>query len=494
MKYRSTRDSKVYLDPKEALLKGISDEGGLFIPEAFPRLGNIENMLEMKYKDLSYYILGKFFTDFTPDELSKCVNGAYNDINFSNPHIAPIRKTNDRYFIELYHGRTSAFKDMALSIFPYFIQTALKDSKDFNDIVILVATSGDTGKAALEGFKNLDNIKIATLYPENGVSSIQKRQMQTQEGDNVYVLGVNGNFDDCQTTVKDIFLNSDFNKELNKEKTQLSSANSINIGRFLPQIIYYYSSYINLVKFGEIENNEKINIVVPTGNFGNILAAYYAMKMGLPVNKLICASNDNNVLTEFLNTGIYDKNRELILTTSPSMDVLVSSNVERFLYHMSNSNSGIVSDLMNDLNNYGKYSVNDEIKNNMDFVKGYCANEEEVNLKILTTLLEEKYLIDTHTAVASVAYDKYLVESKDYSKTIIASTASPYKFTSDILKALSIETENLNDFEIMEKLSSLTFTEIPYNLSSLENKEIRFKDNSSKENILEKIKEFIEDN
>lgn len=493
MKFKSTRDSNVYIDPKKALIKGISDEGGLFIPEEFPRLGSIKNMLDMQYKDLAYYILGKFFTDFTPDELSECVNGAYNDINFSNPHIAPIRKTSDRYFVELYHGRTSAFKDMALSIFPYFIQTALKSSKEFKEIVILVATSGDTGKAALEGFKNIDNIKIAVLYPEDGVSSIQKRQMQTQEGDNTYVLGVIGNFDDCQTAVKDIFLNKNFNEELNDKKIQLSSANSINVGRFLPQIVYYYSSYINLVKYGEIEDGEKVNIVVPTGNFGNILAAYYAMEMGLPVKNLICASNDNNVLTEFLNKGVYDKNRDLILTTSPSMDVLVSSNVERFLYHMTNNDSETVAKLMKDLNENGFYELDEQTRSNMDFVKGYFANEEEVNSKILNTLLEERYLIDTHTAVASVAYDKYLVDTNDTTKAILASTASPYKFTADILKALSVEIDGMDDFEIMDKLSSLTNTDIPNNLSSLKGKEIRFKDSSTKKEILNNIENFIEE-
>lgn len=493
MKFKSTRDSNVYIDSKKALLKGISDEGGLFIPEEFPKLGSINHMMDMQYKDLAYYILGKFFTDFTPEELSTCVNGAYNSTNFSDPYIAPIRKTSDRYFVELYHGRTSAFKDMALSIFPYFIQTALKTSDEFDNIVILVATSGDTGKAALEGFKDVENIRIAVLYPQDGVSSIQKLQMQTQEGNNTYVLGVVGNFDDCQTTVKNIFANKEFNKELNENKIQLSSANSINVGRLLPQIVYYYSSYINLLKFGEIKNDEKINIVVPTGNFGNILAAYYAKEMGLPVNKLICASNDNNVLTDFINKGVYDKNNDLILTTSPSMDVLVSSNVERFLYHMSGENTSLVSTLMEELKEDGRYEIDRSILNNMDFMKAYYANEKEVNEKILTTLLNEKYLIDTHTAVASVAYDKYLKETNDRTKTLIDSTASPYKFSKDILKALEVDTNNLNDFEIMNKLQEITSVPAPKNLSSLKNKKIRFDEYSKKEDILNNIKKFIGD-
>ncbi|NLY21518.1 MAG: threonine synthase [Tissierellia bacterium] len=491
MKFTSTRDSNVHIDSKNALLKGISDEGGLFIPEEFPRLGEIETMLSMEYKELAYHILENLFTDFSSDELLECVNGAYNDVNFSNPHIAPIKKISDRYFVELHHGRTSAFKDMALSVFPYFVQTALKSSTDFEEIVILVATSGDTGKAALEGFKDINNIKITVLYPEDGVSSIQKRQMQTQEGDNTYVLGVVGNFDDCQTAVKEIFMNREFNRELNNQRIQLSSANSINVGRFLPQIVYYYSSYIDLVNAGEIANGEKVNIVVPTGNFGNILAAYYGMEMGLPINNLICASNDNNVLTEFLNEGVYNKNRDLILTTSPSMDVLVSSNVERFLYHMSNNDTKIVSSLMNELNESGSYEVSDEIKSNMNFVKAYYANEDEVNKKVLQTLEDEAYLIDTHTAVASVAYDKYLADTDDMTKTIIASTASPYKFTSDILKALSVEIDGMDDFEIMGRLSSFSSTEIPVNLSDLENKAIRFRDISSKDEILDRIKDFI---
>ena len=491
MKYTSTRDSNVCMEPKEALLKGISDEGGLFVPIEFPNLGNVEDMLEMEYKDLAYNILSKYFTDFSHDELIECVNGAYNSSNFSNSQIAPMKRVGDRYFLELYHGRTSAFKDMALSIFPYLIQMALKSSNEYDEIVILVATSGDTGKAALEGFKDVDNIKIAVLYPEDGVSSIQKRQMCTQEGSNTYVLGVKGNFDDCQTAVKEIFLNKEFNRELNAEKIQLSSANSINIGRFLPQIIYYYSSYINLVKEGKIKNGEEINIVVPTGNFGNILAAYYGMRMGLPIKNLICASNDNNVLTEFLNTGVYDKNRDLILTTSPSMDILVSSNVERFLYHMSEGDAEVVYKLMDDLNKNGLYEVDDEMKSRMNFVLGYFADEVEVNREIEETFAEEGYLIDTHTAVASVAYDKYLDETKDKTVTIIASTASPYKFTSDILKAFEVERDGFDDFEIMDKLSVMTNTEIPVNLSSLKGKEIRFKDISNKEEILDYIKVFI---
>ncbi|MDL2310875.1 threonine synthase [Peptostreptococcaceae bacterium OttesenSCG-928-C18] len=491
MKFKSTRDSSISINSKEALLKGISDEGGLFVPEELPKAGNVENMMEMQYKDLAYYICGKFMTDFTPEELSFCINNAYNNEKFSNPHIAPIRKTSDRYFLELFHGRTSAFKDMALSILPYFIDTALKSSKNYKEILIITATSGDTGKAALEGFKNVENIKIAVFYPEDGVSAIQKLQMQTQEGENVFVLGVKGNFDDCQKAVKDIFANKDFNSTINDKKIQLSSANSINIGRLIPQIVYYFNAYVSMLKYGELKNGEKINIVVPTGNFGNILAAYYAMEMGLPVNKLICASNENNVLTYFINKGIYDKNRELILTSSPSMDILISSNLERFIYHMSNNNSEVVSSLMNDLNTKGIYEATDTIKDNMNFIDAYYATEKEISAKILNTLLNEKYLIDTHTSVASVVYDKYLKKTNDRTKSIIASTASPYKFSSDILKALEINANDLNDFEVMEKLSNLTNTQIPANLSSLQGKEIIFDKYSSKEDILNNLKEFL---
>ena len=491
MKFKSTRNSKISIDPKTALLKGISDDGGLFISEYIPQIDNIDSLIDLDYKELSNYILGLYFTDFTSEELSNCINGAYNDVNFSNPYIAPLKKLKDRYIVELYHGRTSAFKDMALSIFPYLIQTALKDSQEFEEVIILVATSGDTGKAALEGFKNIDNIKIAVLFPEEGVSSIQKLQMQTQEGNNTYVLGVIGNFDDCQQAVKDIFTNAELNKALNDKKIQLSSANSINIGRFLPQIIYYFSSYINLIKYGEIKDKEKINIVVPTGNFGNILAAYYAKEMGLPINNLICASNDNNVLTEFINTGIYNKNRDLILTTSPSMDVLVSSNVERFLYHISNGDTEMVSNLMNELSKKGIYELDDETKEKMDIIKGYYSTEEEINNKILSTFLDEGYLIDTHTAVASVAYDKYLKDTHDKTKTLIASTASPYKFSKDILEGLKINVDNLDDFEIMNRLFNITSMEIPENLVSLKSKEIRFRDFDSKENILSRLQDFM---
>ncbi|WP_100065926.1 threonine synthase [Miniphocaeibacter massiliensis] len=491
MKFKSTRDSSVSINAKEALLKGISDEGGLFVPEEIPRAGNVENMMEMKYRDLAYYICGKFMTDFEPEELSNCINSAYNDDNFSNPYIAPIRKVSDRYFLELFHGRTSAFKDMALSILPFFIDTSLKTSENYKEILIITATSGDTGKAALEGFHDVENIKIAVFYPEDGVSAIQKLQMQTQVGENVFVLGVKGNFDDCQKAVKDIFANKGFNEAINDKKIQLSSANSINIGRLIPQIVYYFSAYVNMLRYGELKNGEKINIVVPTGNFGNILAAYYAKEMGLPVNKLICASNENNVLTDFINTGIYDKNRELVLTSSPSMDILVSSNLERFIYHMSGNDSSVVASLMDDLNTKGIYNATETIKDNMNFIDAYYATEKEVKNKILNTLLSEKYLIDTHTAVASVVYDKYLKKTNDRTKTVIASTASPYKFASDILDALELNHDDLDDFEVMEKLSSLTNTEIPVNLSSLKGKEIRFDKYSKKEDILNNLEKFL---
>lgn len=490
MIFKSTRDPNLSVNSKEALLKGISPEGGLFVPENFPKSGSVSYMVDMEYKDIAYYILGKFLTDFTPEELSYCVNSAY-DEKFKSSFIAPLHKADNRYFIELYHGRTSAFKDMALSILPYFMEVSLKEEKSFDEIVILTATSGDTGKAALEGFKDVENIKIAVFFPETGVSPTQKSQMQTQEGNNVYVLGIHGNFDDCQTAVKNIFANKELADELDIDRIRLSSANSINIGRLIPQIVYYFNSYKLLLKYNEITNEEKINIVVPTGNFGNILAAYYAKMMGLPVNHLICASNENNILTDFINTGVYDANRDLKVTTSPSMDILVSSNLERFLYHISGEDTELINDLMNNLNKNRYYKLPENLMENMEFLQGYYATEEEANLKIRTTLKDEDYLIDPHTAVASVCYDKYLLENKDNHKTIIASTASPYKFSSAMLKALNIEDDNLDDFEKMEKLFELSNMEIPGNLIDLKDKEIRFTKHIDKEDIEENLNSFI---
>lgn len=490
MIFKSTRDPNLSVNSKEALLKGISPEGGLFVPENFPKSGSVSYMVDMEYKDIAYYILGKFLTDFTPEELSYCVNSAY-DEKFKSSFIAPLHKADNRYFIELYHGRTSAFKDMALSILPYFMEVSLKEEKSFDEIVILTATSGDTGKAALEGFKDVENIKIAVFFPETGVSPTQKSQMQTQEGNNVYVLGIHGNFDDCQTAVKNIFANKELADDLDIDRIRLSSANSINIGRLIPQIVYYFNSYKLLLKYNEITNEEKINIVVPTGNFGNILAAYYAKMMGLPVNHLICASNENNILTDFINTGVYDANRDLKVTTSPSMDILVSSNLERFLYHISGEDTELINDLMNNLNKNRYYKLPENLMENMEFLQGYYATEEEANLKIRTTLKDEDYLIDPHTAVASVCYDKYLLENKDNHKTIIASTASPYKFSSAMLKALNIEDDNLDDFEKMEKLFELSNMEIPENLIGLKDKEVRFTKHIDKEDIEENLNSFI---
>lgn len=491
MLFNSTRNKRNQVSSKKAILQGISDEGGLFVPESFPNAGSPSNMTEMKYKDLAYYICGKFLTDFTPEELSHCVSSAYNTDNFSTEFIAPIQKLNDRYILELFHGRTSAFKDMALSILPYFIESSLNSQKDYSDILIITATSGDTGKAALEGFKNVDHIKIAVFYPEKGVSDTQKLQMQTQDGDNVFVLGVEGNFDDCQRAVKTIFADEEFNKLLKSKNTKLSSANSINIGRLIPQIVYYYNAYITMLKFGEIAEDEKVNIVVPTGNFGNILAAYYAMEMGLPVNKLICASNDNNVLTDFINTGVYDSNRELVTTPSPSMDILVSSNLERFLYHISGNDDELIAALMGELRDKGKYRLPEDLRDKMPFLKAYYATEEEASNKILYSLINDQYLLDTHTAVASVCYDKYRMETEDNTKTIIASTASPYKFSNAMLSALKIDTENMTEQEKIEKLGDLTSVKIPDNLMNLDKKEKRFTQYAPKEEIFTYLNEFV---
>lgn len=488
MKYTSTRNKTVSISSSEAIIQGISKDGGLFVPTNIPKLNNIMDLKEMNYKELAFIIMSKFFTDFKSNDLKNCIDKAY-DIKFSKKEIAPLVSVGDAFFLELFHGPTLAFKDMALSILPYLLKEAIRINKIDKEVVILTATSGDTGKAALEGFANVNGIKIVVFFPENGVSEIQKRQMITQEGSNTFVIGINGNFDDAQNGVKEIFNNNDFLNLLYKNNYILSSANSINIGRLIPQIVYYFYGYLTLLRERKIKNNEKINIVVPTGNFGNILAAYYAKEMGLPVNKLICASNENNILTDFINTGIYDKRRELILTSSPSMDILISSNLERLLFHISGEDDMFIRTKMDDLARQGYYKIDNL---NLKYFYGAYSTEKQVSFSINNMFVKNKYLMDPHTAVAYNAHEKYKLETCDDTKTIIASTASPFKFGSKVASSIDIDVKNKDEFNIIKELASKTNIEMPRAIANLENKEVLHENNCNKENMKYLVEKFLE--
>ena len=478
MNYASTRNSALNVTSAHAIVKGLSDEGGLYVPKSIPTLAKEEilALCDKSYVDRAYDVFSKFLTDFTPEELRHCVTSAYNDKNFDTDNIAEITKLKEgRYILELWHGPTCAFKDMALQILPYLLTTSAKKEVDGKQIAILVATSGDTGKAALEGFKDVAGTSISVFYPEDGVSPMQKRQMTTQEGNNVNVCAVKGNFDDCQNGVKAIFTDKDIENKLAANNLLLSSANSINWGRLAPQIIYYVSTYAQLVKDKEIEYGEKVNIVVPTGNFGNILAAYYAKLMGIPVNKLICASNSNNVLTDFINTGIYDRNRQFHTTISPSMDILISSNLERLLYHLTGENDKLINEWFSALKTSGKYEVNEQVKSKLgDMFYAGCCSDEETKAQIRGTFQEEHYLLDTHSAVAVKVYDDYRKATGDRTKTIIASTANPYKFGRAVFDAVDGGAQPDDEFELIARLEKTTDTKIPAPLAATKDKAVRF--------------------
>ncbi len=490
LKYKSTRGSEP-ISCTEAIVKGISEDGGLYVPVELPKIDkSFSELKELNYQQLAEYVIGKFFPDFTEEELKNCVYGAY-DSKFTDDRIVPIKSCDKANFLELYHGATLAFKDMALSILPYFTTTSLKKLNQKDKLVILTATSGDTGKAALEGFKDVEGTEIIVFYPKAGVSQVQERQMITQEGENTFVVGIDGNFDDAQNGVKEAFNNIEFNKELNGEGFRLSSANSINIGRLVPQVVYYVYGYLNLLKEGKIKDGEEINVVVPTGNFGNILAAYYAKNMGVPISKLITASNENNVLYDFFSTGKYDRNRELKLTTSPSMDILISSNLERLLYEVSGKDSEKVKELMNSLANEGIYEVDENIKANLSDFYGNYTDEKETQETIKRVYDEYGYLIDTHTAVAYDVYEKYKKETGDDRQTLIASTASPFKFTRSVSDALGIETENKSDFELVYELSEKSGLKIPVSIYKIEEREILHDNLCSKNEMKEIIKKLL---
>lgn len=480
MFYNSTRNSSVKVSSAEAITQGISAEGGLFVPESIPEItfDDIKKIGEMKYADRAAFVFSKFLTDFTEAEIHYCTDNAYSTKNFESDSIAEIAHLFDgTYMLELWHGPTCAFKDMALQILPYFLTTSVKKINLDKKIVILVATSGDTGKAALEGFKDVEGTSILVFYPEDGVSPMQKRQMKTQEGSNVGVCALKGNFDDCQTGVKKIFTDADVKKQLDDNGMMFSSANSINWGRLVPQIVYYISSYAELVKDGEITLGEKVNIVVPTGNFGNILAAYYAKHMGIPVNKFICASNINNVLTDFINTGVYDRNRHFYPTVSPSMDILISSNLERLLYIMTGKNDTLISEWFGKLSAEGKYEVSDDVKAKLseEFCAGFC-DDEQTKATIHEIYEKYSYTCDTHTAVAVKVYEDYKKSTGDATKTIIASTASPYKFSAAVLEAIEGNTSDISEYEKVDRIAELSDIPVPSALADLKNKPERFND------------------
>lgn len=471
--YSSTRNAKDRVTASQAILKGLADDGGLFVPSEIPALDvSLKELADMSYQETAYQVLKLFLTDYTEEELRHCIDSAY-DEKFDTEEIAPLAEADGAYYLELFHGATIAFKDMALSILPHLLITAARKNNVKNDIVILTATSGDTGKAALAGFADVEGTKIVVFYPKNGVSPIQEKQMVTQKGDNTYVVGINGNFDQAQTGVKQMFNDSDFAKLMDENGYQFSSANSINIGRLVPQIAYYVYAYAKLLKEGVIADGERINVVVPTGNFGNILAAFYAKNMGLPIAKLICASNENKVLYDFFTTGAYDKNREFMLTSSPSMDILISSNLERLIYRIAGNDADKNVELMKSLNENGVYEITPEMRAQLsDFVGGY-ATEQETADTIRALYEKTGYVIDTHTAVAASVYGKYRAESGDDTKTVIASTASPFKFTRSVMTAIDGKYDALGDFELVDELSKLGNVTVPQAIEEIRTAPVR---------------------
>ena len=460
--YHSTRNSEETATASEAILKGLTSDGGLFVPDSIPKLNvSLEDLTQMSYQEIAYAVMKEFLTDFTEEELKTCINNAY-DSKFDTEEIAVTKKVDGAYYLELFHGATIAFKDMALSILPHLLVTSARKNNVKNDIVILTATSGDTGKAALAGFADVPGTKIIVFYPKSGVSPIQEKQMVTQKGDNTYVIGIKGNFDDAQTGVKKMFSNKELAKVMNDNGFQFSSANSINIGRLVPQVVYYVKAYADLLKQGALKAGEPMNVVVPTGNFGNILASYYAKQMGIPIGKFVCASNKNKVLFDFFETGKYDRNREFYVTTSPSMDILISSNLERMIYRIAGNDAKQCAKFMAALTKDGEYVITDAMKAELSEFFGAFGSEEETAVKIKEVYDKEGYVMDTHTAVAAVAYDKYKAATgDDKTPTVIASTASPYKFTRSVMDAIDPAYDAEDDFELVDELNKVSKTVVP---------------------------------
>ncbi|MCQ2548548.1 MAG: threonine synthase [Lachnospiraceae bacterium] len=490
--YKSTRGGEQNVPASLAILKGLAQDGGLFVPDTIPAFDkSLKEYAAMDYKQLAYEIMKLYFTDFTKEELENCINRAY-DTKFDTEEIAPLVEADGAYYLELFHGATIAFKDMALSILPHLMTTSAKKNGTKNEIVILTATSGDTGKAALAGFADVEGTRIVVFYPKNGVSPVQERQMVTQKGENTCVIGIHGNFDDAQTGVKNIFADKELAAYLEEKGFQFSSANSINIGRLIPQVVYYVYAYATLLKEGKIAENDTINVVVPTGNFGNILAAFYAKNMGLPIGKLICASNENKVLYDFFQDGCYDKNREFILTSSPSMDILISSNLERLIYWLAGNDAASNQAYMEQLKSAGKYEITPEMKDKLkDFVGGF-ASETETATKIKDLYDKTGYVIDTHTGVAAAAFGKYLENTKDTTPTVIASTASPFKFARSVMNAIDTKYDAMSDFELIDELSKVGNVSIPNAIEEIRNAPVRHKTVCEKEDMVAEIKKFLQ--
>ena len=489
--YRSTRNHDVAVTASRAILQGLAEDGGLFVPDRIPALEtDLEKLPDMTYQETAYEVMKLFLTDFTEEELKHCIESAY-DEKFDTREIAPLKAADGAWYLELFHGATIAFKDMALSILPHLLTTSARKNQVKNEIVILTATSGDTGKAALAGFADVPGTKIIVFYPKNGVSPIQEKQMVTQKGDNTFVVGIKGNFDDAQSGVKKIFGDKELKKEMDQAGYQFSSANSINIGRLVPQIVYYVYAYGRMLASGELKAGEKMNVVVPTGNFGNILAAYYAKNMGLPIEKLICASNDNKVLVDFFQTGTYDKNRKFILTSSPSMDILISSNLERLIYLIAGCDSDRNAELMKQLAENGRYEITPEMRGRLSDFYGNYASEDETAEEISQVYHKTGYVLDTHTAVASRVYRKYRAESGDRTKTVIASTASPYKFTRSVMDAIGGDNAGLTDFELVDKLSELSGVKIPRAIEEIRTAPVLHDTVVETENMKATVKKFL---
>ena len=489
--YASTRDANERVTASQAILRGLANDSGLYVPTQIPALDiPMDTLAKMTYQETAYEVMSRFFTDFTEEELKHCINSAY-DSKFDTEEIAPMVEADGAYYLELFHGSTIAFKDMALSILPHLLTTSAKKNQVKNDIVILTATSGDTGKAALAGFADVPGTKIIVFYPKNGVSPIQEKQMVTQKGDNTFVVGIHGNFDQAQTGVKQMFADADLAKEMEAAGYQFSSANSINIGRLVPQIVYYVYAYAKLYAKGEIAKGEPINVVVPTGNFGNILAAFYAKNMGVPIAKLICASNENKVLFDFFTTGTYDKNREFMLTTSPSMDILISSNLERLIYRIAGNDAVKNAELMRMLVSEGAYEITPEMKANLADFYGNYASESETAETIKNLYEKTGYVIDTHTAVTATVYRKYQQDSGDMAKTVIASTASPYKFTRSVMNAIDAKYDTMDDFALVDELSKIGKVAVPQAIEEIRNADIRHNTVCEVEEMSAVVKKFL---
>lgn len=492
MNYTSTRGDKGVYTASQAVLQGLAPDGGLFVPDTFPVLPcKAEELKGKSYQEIAYLVMKQFLDDYTEDELMHCINSAY-DAKFETTDIAPVVSVGDTWYLELFHGATIAFKDMALSILPHLMVTAAKKNHCENDIVILTATSGDTGKAAMAGFADVPGTKIIVFYPKDGVSPFQERQMRTQKGDNTYVVGIEGNFDDAQTRVKEMFQDEELKAEIGKLGYQFSSANSINIGRLVPQVAYYVAAYVRLLEKGALKAGEPMNVTVPTGNFGNILAAYYAKQMGLPIGKLVCASNTNKVLYDFFETGCYDKNRPFVVTTSPSMDILVSSNLERLLYQAAGRNSETDADLMKQLQTTGKYTITEQMRAQMADFTGYYSDEAQTAAQIRKVYDATGYVLDPHTAVASAAADRYREDTKDNGVMLVVSTASPYKFGASVLHALDVPTEGLDEFGVIDALTAKTHLPVPAAVEEVRGASIRHNRVCKKEDMKQTVQEILE--